>query len=104
MFRIEQLEPDFLKTRNLIIVNCNIRYESPLLNMQIRASQQENEFEIFLLGFLANTNFNFIHVGPANSGLALLRFFEKNPDSVVIIGGQNPTQVYSSNVQQTNYV
>src|SRR5689334_16014306 len=42
IFNIEQLEPDFLKTRSLILVNSNIRYESPLLNIQIRASQQEN--------------------------------------------------------------
>jgi len=104
IFKNEQLDPDFLKSQNLIIVNCNPRYESPLLNLQIKATQQENEIEIFILGFLSNTNFTFTHIGQNGSKLAFLNFFEKNADSVLVIGGQTQNKAYAIDVTRTNYV
>jgi hypothetical protein len=105
IFKIEQLDSDFLKIRNLILINLNLRYESPLLNVQIRLHQQEHNLEVLLVGYLSNTNFDFVHLGPHAHPSALFRFFEKNLDTVTILGGQNQIAPYYSFLKnQTNYV
>lgn len=104
-FKIEQLDPNFLKNRNMVLVNLNLRYESPLLNVQIRLHQQDHNLEVLLVGYLSNTNFDFIHVGAHAHLTAFLRFHEKNLDTVVIVGGQHQAPSYYAFVEeQSNFV
>lgn len=104
ILKIEQFEPDYLKTRNIGLVNLNLRYESPLLNIQVRAQQQEHELEVFVLGFLSNTNFSFLHIGTQFTRRGL-QFFEKNSDTLLIVGGQHRELAYiNPDFIKTNYV
>lgn len=46
----------------VVIFNLNIRFESPVLNMKLRKLVNNNNVVVYLVGFVSNFNYDFIHL------------------------------------------
>jgi NADH dehydrogenase/NADH:ubiquinone oxidoreductase subunit G len=60
---------------NFLLINTNLRLELPLINVKMREKANLEYITIFLLGFVSNLNYFFLHLG--NSLLFILVFLEK---------------------------
>lgn len=45
-----------------ILINSNLRFESPILNLKLRSIFSNHENKVFILGFISNFNFDFKHI------------------------------------------
>jgi NADH-quinone oxidoreductase chain G len=65
---------------SLFLIHSNPRFESPLLNLKIRRFNDEFGVEVFKIGFISNTNHNFIHMNHILNHYSLNKIlFFKNP-------------------------
>lgn len=74
---------DEIEFYNYIIINSNLRFESPILNLKIRKIFSNFENKIFIIGFISNFNFNFKHVDTFISKL-FLNFNLQNEKNILL--------------------
>lgn len=53
---------EHMENHSFIIINSNLRFESPILNLKIRKVFSDFENDIFVIGFISNFNFDYVHL------------------------------------------
>lgn len=80
--------------KNLFLLFTNLRFESPLLNLRVRELFCFPENNIYLIGFLSNYNYNFVHFSSAINTY-LKRFLLTKQDASVFFN--NITYLLNTN-------
>lgn len=78
---------DNIEHYNYILINSNLRFESPIINLKLKKIFSNYENKIFIIGFISNFNFNFNHFDISISK-SFLNFVIQNEKNIILSTNQ----------------
>ena len=78
------LDLEEIEIYTYILINSNLRFESPILNLKLRSIFSAHENKIFILGFISNFNFDFQHIGHSFSNSFFNFIIQKNERGIIL--------------------
>lgn len=78
---------DNIESYNYILINSNLRFESPIINLKLKKIFSNHENNIFVVGFISNFNFDFKHLDISISKF-FLNFIIQNEKNIILSSNQ----------------